>query len=116
VTDDEVVPERPDGAELPDHRVRTGERPPASSVWVRRWRRSRPTRARAKAAMAGTRTTRAASDPGHTAPAPSAPQKVPKPVSITPTTNFMLFSGTRASGARTRIPAAATTSTAAPAA
>ena len=50
------------------------------------------------------------------APAPSAPQNAPKAVSITPTTNFMVFSGTRASGARTATPASATSTTAAPAA
>ena len=43
------------------------------------------------------------------APAPSAPQNVPNEVSITPTANFSVFSGTRASGARTATPAAATT-------
>ena len=43
----------------------------------------------------------AASEPGQSAPAPSAAQKVPKVVSITPTANFTVFSGTAASGART---------------
>ena len=58
----------------------------------------------------------AASPPGQCAPAPSAPQKIPNEVSITPTTNFIAFSGTRASGARAATPAATTTSTASPAA
>jgi hypothetical protein len=39
-------------------------------------------------------------------------QKMPKDVSMTPTMNFIEFSGTRASGARTAIPASATTTTA----
>ena len=42
--------------------------------------------------------------PGHRAPAPSAPQKIPNEVSITPTPNFIAFSGTRASGARIAMP------------
>ena len=61
-------------------------------------------------------TSSAASPPGQSAPAPSAPQKIPKEVSITPTLNFIAFSGTRASGARIATPIAATTSTAATAA
>ena len=66
--------------------------------------------------MAGTRTSSAASDPGQCAPAPSAPQNVPNAVSMIPTTNFRVFSGTRASGARTAAPTAATSTTAQPAA
>ncbi len=50
--------------------------------------------------MAGTITSSAESDPGQCAPAPSAPQKVPNAVSITPTANFSVFSGTLARGAR----------------
>ena len=41
------------------------------------------------------------------APAPSADQKIPKVVSMTPTANFIVFSGTRASGARTATPTTA---------
>ena len=47
-----------------------------------------------------------ASSPGQCAPAPSADQKIPNVVSITPTANFIAFSGTRASGARTATPIA----------
>ncbi len=50
----------------------------------------------------------AASEPGQCAPAPSVDQKIPNVVSITPTVNFMRFSGTRASGARTAKPTPAT--------
>ena len=53
---------------------------------------------------------------GHSAPAPSAPQKIPNEVNIIPTTYFILFSGTRASGLRSANPPAATTTTAASAA
>src|SRR5579883_3444928 len=67
-------------------------------------------------AIKGTRARRAASAPGQLAPAPSAPQKVPNELSMTPTTNLSVFSGTRASGARAAAPAAATTTTAARAA
>jgi hypothetical protein len=35
---------------------------------------------------------------GQCTPAPSAPQNVPNEVSMTPTANFIAFSGTRASG------------------
>ena len=44
---------------------------------------------------------------------PSAPQNVPNEVSMMPTANFIAFSGTRASGARTAIPVTVTTMTAA---
>jgi hypothetical protein len=46
--------------------------------------------------------------PGHSAPAPSAPQSMPKLVSGASTANFIAFSDTRASGRRTRTPAPAT--------
>src|SRR5581483_11364120 len=59
-----------------------------------------------------TSTSSAASDPGQETPAPSAPQKVPKAVSMIPTANFIQFSGTRASGARTENPTPATSTTA----
>ena len=45
----------------------------------------------------------ATSSPGQSQPAPSAAQKIPNVVSITPTANLSVFSGTRASGARTAI-------------
>ena len=63
--------------------------------------------------MTGMRPSRAASLPGQCTPAPSAPQNVPNEVSMTPTPNFIVFSGTRASGARAAIPTPAITSTAA---
>src|SRR6185437_9352301 len=50
----------------------------------------------------------AASPPGQLAPTPSALQKVPKVVSITPTANFIVFSGTRLSGAWMSTPTAPT--------
>ncbi len=59
---------------------------------------------------------RAASSPGQLAPAPMAPQNIPNEVSITPTANFIVFSGTFASGALAAAPAAITSSTAAAAA
>src|SRR5438552_6224716 len=51
-----------------------------------------------------TRIRRKASDSGHSTPNPSPNQKVPKVVSMIPTTNFSVFSGTFASGTRTRAP------------
>ena len=44
---------------------------------------------------------------------PSAPQNVPNEVSMMPTTNFIVFSGTLANGARAATPTPAMTSTAA---
>ena len=62
-----------------------------------------------ESAITNARTTGSeASSPGQCAPAPSAAQKVPKVVSITPTANFIVFSGTRGSGARTSTPTTAT--------
>src|SRR5580693_6634425 len=65
--------------------------------------------AAATSATMGTRTSSAASLPGHATPAPSAPQNVPNDVSITPTASFIQFSGTFASGALTAIPVIVTT-------
>jgi hypothetical protein len=50
------------------------------------------------------RTTIATSDPSQCALAPSAPQNMPKPVSMMSTVNLIGFSGTRASGSRTSDP------------
>ncbi len=53
---------------------------------------------------------RIASPPGQLTPSALArPRRCPKELSITPTANFIVFSGTRASGARTAKPAAITT-------
>ena len=69
--------------------------------------------AAATSATTGTSTSRAASLPGQATPAPSAPQKVPKLVSMTPTANFIQFSGTLVSGALTAMPMIVTTTMAA---
>src|SRR5205823_14504566 len=53
--------------------------------------------------------------PGQCAPAPSADQKIPNVVSITPTANLSEFSGTRVSGPRTSTPTTATSTRAMPA-
>ena len=53
--------------------------------------------------------TSAASPPGQLAPAPSAPQNIPKELSITPTASFIVFSGTLARGALAASPATLTT-------
>src|SRR5260221_14290419 len=66
----------------------------------------------ANAPMAGMSASSEASEPGQCAPAPSAPQKVPNPVSMIPTTNFSVFSGTLDSGDLIATPAIATTATA----
>src|ERR1700677_2149330 len=66
--------------------------------------------------MPGMIASSAASPPGQLAPAPSARQNMPNELSITPTANFSVFSGTRASGALAAAPTAMTSSTASPAA
>ena len=70
-------------------------------------RRSRCARARSRGEQhAGTIASSARSPPGQSAPAPSAAQNIPNEQSITPTANFIVFSGTRASGARSASPRA----------
>src|SRR5207248_3193086 len=108
VADHEAVPE---GAEPPEEPHR-----PVTATGVR----TRPVRNIATRPN-DTRSTNpstprsAASPPGHVTPAPSAPQNVPKLISMAPTANFIVFSGTRLSGARTRTPTPTTNTTAAPA-
>src|SRR6187200_983501 len=75
--------------------------------------RSTKTEPIALTAVTSTITGSAASLPGQETPAPSAPQNIPNEVKSTPTANFKVFSGIRASGARAAIPTAVTTSTAA---
>ena len=65
--------------------------------------------AAATTATTGMTTSRAASLPGQRTPAPSAPQKVPNEVSMTPTASFIQFSGTLVSGALTAMPTMVTT-------
>src|SRR6516165_10262717 len=107
VTDDEVVPERAERAQPAAHRA-TSFTPAGTSARVRRSSVVYPS-----ATSTTTGTSRAASFPGHDTPAPSAPQKIPNEVSMTPTANFRVFSGTLASGACTTTPPTATTITAA---
>src|SRR5256885_3758716 len=108
VTDDEVVPKRAERAQPAAHRA-TSLAPAGASARVRRSSAVYPS---ATSTTRGTITSSAASFPGQDAPAPSAPQKMPNEVSMTPTANFRVFSGTRASGACTTTPTTATTTTA----
>src|SRR6516164_396186 len=80
VADDEVVPEPQEGL----HELST-----AGRAW--RWRRTATRPLDSRRTKASTPMIEA-SLPGHFTPAPSAPQKMPKVVSITPTANFMVFS------------------------
>ena len=75
--------------------------------------RSQKMQAAVTRATTGTRTSRAASLPGQATPAPSAPQNVPKLVSMTPTANFIQFSGTLVSGALMAMPVIVTATMAA---
>src|SRR6266545_4502532 len=111
VADEKVVPEHREGAQRADHDASTG----AAEVAADRARtaRSRATASSENATNTASRTRIAASEPGQRTPAPSPPQNVPKVVSSAPTANFVVFSGTRASGARTATPAMTTASTAA---
>src|SRR5215470_2334277 len=109
VTNDEVVPERAERAQPAAHRATSFTSAGASA----RARRSSAVYPSATSTTTGTSTSRAASFPGQDAPAPSAPQKIPNEVSMTPTANFRLFSGTRDSGVCTTTPTTATTTTAA---
>src|SRR5690348_15865439 len=109
VADDEVVPEAQEGAQrthqctsMLSAGAGTGRAGP-----VPRRRIATPSRATSTVKASSTRI--AASEPCQCAPAPSAPQKMPKVVSSEPTANFMVFSGSRASGWRTATPAPATT-------
>src|SRR5204862_432663 len=107
VADHELPPEAAEGCEV----LHAGT---ASS----RSRRSSRTTANEKSATKPSTPRSAASEPGQSAPAPSTDQKIPNVVSMTPTANFIAFSGARASGARTAtpIPATSTSAPAAPAA
>src|SRR5437763_1302549 len=102
VSDHELPPEAAEGRE-PAH-ARTS----AVRSCIRRSRRSSRT-SRNDERMTKPSTPRSeASEPGQSPPAPSTDQKIPNVVSITPTANFIEFSGTRASGARTATPTTAT--------
>src|SRR5438034_10884976 len=110
VADDEVPPEAPERPQPPHA--------PAPAVTVaRRWRRSRRTSPYESSHTNPTTPSSDSSSPGQATPAPSAAQKQPKLVSITPTVYLIVFSGTRSSGLRTSTPTTATraTATAAPA-
>src|SRR5439155_15103051 len=107
VADHEVPPEATETAQ-PGHAPTS-----AARSCVRRSRRSTRTRTKEKSATKPSTPRSAASEPGQSAPAPSADQKIPNVVSIRPTANFIAFSGTRASGARTATPTPATSTSAA---
>src|SRR4051812_29777559 len=100
-----------------DHEVppEAAKRPDAAHASATRLRRRSVT---AEYDMSTTKTRtprREALSPGQSTPAPSAAQKMPNDVNITPTANFSVFSGTRASGARTTMPTTATRTRAIPA-
>src|SRR5581483_3469340 len=111
VADDEAPPEAPERGN-PAHASASSARRRGRS-----WR-SRTTSAPDAATTNATTASSAASEPGQRTPAPSPAQKIPNDVRSTPTANLIVFSGTRASGARTATPTAPTrtTASAAPAA
>src|SRR5262249_40006334 len=102
VADDEVVPEAAEPREVLDDAANS------SGATMRNSATSPNDNATTNAMT----TSSDASAPGHDTPAPSAPQKMPNDVSMTPTANFKVFSGTRDSGACTLIPATSTTTSA----
>src|SRR5260370_13137886 len=86
----------------------------ADSLAMRRaCARSQRISAPATARLKATSTSRKTSLFHQVMPMPSPPQKVPKVVSITPTMNLSVFSGMRASGARTSAPRPTTSTQAA---
>src|SRR6267154_835084 len=109
VAHDEVPPEASEASHVAHARA------PAGSSTTRRRRRTRTSTAATSPRNPAMPST-AKSEPGHSTPAPSPPQKMPKLVSRTPTTNLSEFSGTRSSGPRTARPTATTSTTAAVAA
>src|ERR1700733_14562701 len=111
VAHDEVVPERTERFELLHELTTSDGLAGAAPVILRE--RSQKMQAAPTSATTGTRTSRAASLPGQATPAPSAPQNVPKLVSMTPTANFIQFSGTLVSGALTAMPTTVITTMAA---
>src|SRR6266542_2176414 len=106
VADDEVPPEAAERAEILHASA------PAVTRIVR-LRRSERTSTSETSPKNPIPASRESSSPGQSTPAPSAPQKQPKLVSRRPTTNLIVFSGTRESGPRARIPATTTTTNAA---
>src|SRR5258708_36981432 len=107
VTDDEVVPEGTERLELPHEGTTSDCWEGAAAAALRE--RSQAMQAAAASATTGTRTSRAASLPGQATPAPSAPQNVPKLVSMMPTANFIQFSGILVRVALTAMPVMVTT-------
>src|SRR5262249_51579803 len=108
VADDEVVPEVQEPADVA-HAI-------AASSRAVRLRASATRPSEEATTKASTARMAASPPPGQSAPAPSAAQNVPKLVSMTPTPNFIVFSGTRLSGAWTTAPTTRTTTSAAAAA
>src|SRR5581483_879819 len=109
VADDEVPPESPEGDDVLHARTS------AVTNRSRLRRRSAATKTADSAITKASTPNSAASEPGQLPPAPSVDQKIPNVVSITPTANLSVFSGTRARGGRTANPTAATSATATPA-
>src|SRR4029453_10140267 len=85
VPDDEIPPE---ATECPN----VLHASPAEGRSASRHRRSRRVSTSAVRATKPITPSTAASEPGQSTPAPSPPQKMPKPVSRTPTTNLSEFS------------------------
>src|SRR5437868_531594 len=106
VADDEVPPEESEGPDV----AHAG-----ASIGATASRRRRSTRTNMNEAAPRNASTPSSesSSPGQSTPAPSAPQKQPKVVSSRPTTNLIVFSGTRSSGPRAKTPAPITSTNAA---
>src|SRR3954447_14034063 len=108
VADDEVPPEAGERSEVPH-----ADAGSTSSGLRSRRRRSHKTMAPVPPTVSASRTMIAASPRGQRTPAPSPAQNIPKVVSMAPTANFIVFSGTRLSGRWTNTPARSTTTAAA---
>src|SRR5882757_1767054 len=114
IPDDEIGEDRQDRAQGL-HRITSAGSGRAGPARAGSARAGRAARARPRAArpMTAISASNAPSAPGQLTPAASPLQNTPKAVSMTPTRNFRVFSGTRVSGARTAKPAALTRTTAA---
>src|SRR6476469_10067116 len=93
VADDELPPEAGEQLDLPHRCAPSGSNRACC-------RRSRRTSASDDRATKPRIPRSASSPPGHDTPVPSAAQKIPNVVSMIPTANFNVFSGTRLRGAR----------------
>src|SRR5581483_6033272 len=114
VADDKVIPEQQKTFQRRHHRA-SNRAPVADAIARSCLRRSRATRPSETSVRKSRIPRMARSAPGQSIPVPSTLQKIPKVLSIRPTANFIVFSGTPLSGWCTSAPTIATSASARPA-